>query len=182
MAAMMTEKWQLWLSVGVILGVAPGMTALVVSATVASRWFTQRRGLVVGMLAAAVATGQLIFLPVAAWISEHYGWRAALMPTAAAVTVCGVLYALFAAITRLILVSHLMAKTKCCRSPPLLPAARSALVSGRSGRHRAYLLSGSVRYLLRLRSLLARSDGAAFCADSAQISASPPSRQLVCWP
>jgi MFS family permease len=96
MAATMTEKWQLWLSVGVILGIAPGMTALVVSATVASRWFTQRRGLIVGMLAAAVATGQLIFLPVAAWISEHYGWRAALMPTAAAVTVCGVLYALFA--------------------------------------------------------------------------------------
>ncbi|MGC1408389.1 MAG: MFS transporter [Acetobacteraceae bacterium] len=80
LAAMMTQKWQLWLSVGIILGIAPGMTALVVSATVASRWFTQRRGLVVGMLSAAVATGQLIFLPVAAWISEHYGWRAALMP------------------------------------------------------------------------------------------------------
>jgi MFS family permease len=96
MAAMMTQKWELWFSVGIILGIAPGMTALVVSATVASRWFTQRRGLVVGMLAAAVATGQLIFLPVAAWISEHYGWRAALMPTAASVAVFGVLYVLLA--------------------------------------------------------------------------------------
>jgi MFS family permease len=96
LAAMMTQKWQLWLSVGIILGIAPGMTALVVSATVASRWFTQRRGLVVGMLSAAVATGQLIFLPVAAWISEHYGWRAALMPTAIAVAVFGLLYVLFA--------------------------------------------------------------------------------------
>jgi MFS family permease len=96
MAAMMTQKWQLWLSVGVILGIAPGMTALVVSATVASRWFTQRRGLVVGMLSAAVATGQLIFLPVAAWISEHYGWRAALMPTAASVAMFGGLFVLLA--------------------------------------------------------------------------------------
>jgi MFS family permease len=96
MAALMTQKWQLWLSVGVILGIAPGMTALVVSATVASRWFTQRRGLVVGMLSAAVATGQLIFLPVAAWISEQYGWRAALMPTAASVAVFGGLYVLLA--------------------------------------------------------------------------------------
>jgi MFS family permease len=95
-AAMMTQKWQLWLSVGVILGIAPGMTALVVSATVASRWFSQRRGLVVGMLSAAVATGQLIFLPIAAWISEHYGWRAALLPTAASVAVFGTLYILFA--------------------------------------------------------------------------------------
>ena len=34
LAAMMTQKWQLWLSVGVILGIAPGMTALVVSAPV----------------------------------------------------------------------------------------------------------------------------------------------------
>ena len=31
LAAMMTQKWQLWLSVGVILGIAPGMTALVAS-------------------------------------------------------------------------------------------------------------------------------------------------------
>jgi MFS family permease len=96
MAALMTQKWELWVSVGVILGIAPGMTALVVSATVASRWFTQRRGLVVGMLSAAVATGQLIFLPIAAWISDHYGWRAALMPTAISVAVFGILYLLLA--------------------------------------------------------------------------------------
>jgi MFS family permease len=89
MAALMAQKWQLWLSVGVILGIAPGMTALVVSATVASRWFPQRRGLVVGLLSAAVATGQLIFLPVAAWISNRYGWRVALIPTAVSVAVFG---------------------------------------------------------------------------------------------
>ena len=48
MTITMTERWQLWLGTGVLLGIAPGMTALVVSATVASRWFTARRGLVVG--------------------------------------------------------------------------------------------------------------------------------------
>jgi MFS family permease len=91
----MTSKWQLWLGVGVLLGVAPGMTALVVSVTVASRWFTARRGLVLGMLGAAVATGQLVFLPLGAWISETWGWRGALVPAIVAVAACGALYALF---------------------------------------------------------------------------------------
>jgi MFS family permease len=91
----MTAKWQLWLGMGFLLGIAPGMTALVVSVTVASRWFTARRGLVVGILGAAVATGQLLFLPVAARIADAYGWRVALLPAIAAVALCGLLYALF---------------------------------------------------------------------------------------
>lgn len=90
----MTSKWQLWLGMGVLLGVAPGMTALVVAVTVASRWFTARRGLVMGMLGASVATGQLAFLPLGAWISETWGWRAALIPAILAVIACGALYAL----------------------------------------------------------------------------------------
>jgi len=39
---------------------------MVLAAVVASRWFHTRRGLVVGFLSAANATGQLIFLPVMA--------------------------------------------------------------------------------------------------------------------
>jgi predicted MFS family arabinose efflux permease len=94
MAVMMTAKWELWASIGILLGIAPGMTALVVTAAVASRWFTARRGLVLGLLAAAVATGQLLFLPAAAWLSEHIGWRAALVPTAAMMALLGLLYVL----------------------------------------------------------------------------------------
>ena len=43
----------------------------------ANRWFVGRRGLVIGMLTASSATGQLAFLPVAAWMIEHWGWRSA---------------------------------------------------------------------------------------------------------
>jgi MFS family permease len=92
----MTAKWQLWLGVGIMLGVAPGLTALVVNATIASRWFSQRRGLVVGILSSAIASGQLLFLPGAAWLSGHFGWRAALVPTVLAVAACGIIFALFA--------------------------------------------------------------------------------------
>jgi MFS family permease len=78
-AAITTEKWQLWLGMGVLLGIAPGLTAMQLSAMIASRWFVARRGLVIGLLSGAVATGTLIFMPVAAWASERWGWRAALL-------------------------------------------------------------------------------------------------------
>lgn len=76
----MNAKWELWLGLGVFMGVAPGLTAIAMAATIATRWFTAQRGLVLGILSAASATGQLIFLPPAAWITETYGWRAALLP------------------------------------------------------------------------------------------------------
>jgi predicted MFS family arabinose efflux permease len=76
-----TTQWQLWLGVGVILGIAPGLTALQVNAVVSSRWFSARRGVVVGLMGGASATGVLIFMPLAAWIAEHWGWRMALLPS-----------------------------------------------------------------------------------------------------
>ena len=78
LSLMMRELWQLVLLWGLVIGVGTGMTALVLGATVASRWFDKRRGLVVGLMTASNATGQLIFLPILASLSEHVGWRAAL--------------------------------------------------------------------------------------------------------
>ncbi len=67
--------WQLVLTWGVIVGVGTGSMALVFAATVANRWFVKRRGLVVGGLTAAAATGQLVFLPGLTTLSSEYGWR-----------------------------------------------------------------------------------------------------------
>jgi MFS family permease len=75
----MTQVWQLVLLWGVVVGVGTGLTAMVLAATVATRWFNHRRGLVIGMLAASNATGQLVFLPLIAELTTRYGWRAALV-------------------------------------------------------------------------------------------------------
>ncbi len=91
LATRMTAIWQLWLTWGVILGLSTGVTANVLGATIASRWFTKRRGLVVGLLSASNATGQLLFLPVAAWLSETIGWRVAMVPAGTLCLVCLVL-------------------------------------------------------------------------------------------
>jgi len=74
----MTEVWQLVLLWGLVVGVGTGITALVLGATVATRWFESRRGLVVGLMTASNATGQLVFLPILASLTEAIGWRAAL--------------------------------------------------------------------------------------------------------
>lgn len=74
----MTKVWQLVVLLGLIVGFGTGMTALVLGATVATRWFSKRRGLVVGLLTASNATGQLVFLPLLAALTERLGWRAAL--------------------------------------------------------------------------------------------------------
>ena len=74
----MTQVWHLMLLWGVVIGIGTGMTALVLGATIAARWFNARRGLVVGIMTASVATGQLVFLPMLAAITERMGWRIAL--------------------------------------------------------------------------------------------------------
>jgi MFS family permease len=83
----MTRIWQLILLWGVVVGIGTGLTAIVLGATVATRWFSHRRGLVVGLLTASSATGQLVFLPLLASLTERFGWRVALG------VVCGVLVA-----------------------------------------------------------------------------------------
>ncbi|RCW75685.1 MFS transporter [Pseudorhodoferax soli] len=86
------EAFALW---GVVLGIGTGLTAMVLGAMVANRWFVQRKGLVMGLLAGSSATGQLLFLPVAAWLIEHHGWRWALLPVVAASALVFVLVLLF---------------------------------------------------------------------------------------
>ncbi|MGO7792278.1 MFS transporter [Rhizobium ruizarguesonis] len=71
----MTTLWQLLLLWGIVVGFGTGLTAMVLAATISSRWFTKHRGLVVGMLSASSATGQLVFLPLMAELTERYGWR-----------------------------------------------------------------------------------------------------------
>lgn len=72
-----TEPWMLVLTWGVLIGLGTGSMALVFAATVADQWFLKRRGLVVGILTAGSATGQLAFLPFIAILVEDQGWRQA---------------------------------------------------------------------------------------------------------
>jgi predicted MFS family arabinose efflux permease len=72
----MTKSWQFILLWGVVVGIGTGSMALVFAATIANRWFVNKRGLVVGILTAAAASGQLVFLPGLSKLAVDPGWRA----------------------------------------------------------------------------------------------------------
>jgi len=94
-ATVMTELWQLVVLWGVVVGIGTGLTALVLGAIVSSRWFTRHRGLVLGMMTASTSTGQLVFLPMAAWLVSHVSWRTALVPSIAGLGLVALLVLLF---------------------------------------------------------------------------------------
>jgi len=90
----MRSLWQLTLLWGVLVGTGTGVTSMVLAAIIANRWFDARRGLVLGVLSAANATGQLIFLPVLASMVAARGWRsAALVVAGGAVAVFAIVLA-----------------------------------------------------------------------------------------
>ncbi|RII11782.1 putative MFS-type transporter YhjX [Streptomyces sp. YIM 130001] len=78
----MTAAWQLILYWGLLVGLGSGSLALAFAATVTNRWFTERRGLVTGILTAASASGQLVFLPLLSWLVERHDWRPAAVTVA----------------------------------------------------------------------------------------------------
>jgi sugar phosphate permease len=84
LTTVMDAHWQLVLLWGVLIGTGSGLIALALGATVVNRWFHERRGLVMGVLTASTATGQLVFLPFLASIIERHGWRAAALTVAGA--------------------------------------------------------------------------------------------------
>ncbi|MYT31692.1 MULTISPECIES: MFS transporter [unclassified Streptomyces] len=80
----MTAPWQLTLYWGVLVGVGSGAIALAFVGTVTNRWFTRRRGLITGILTAGSTAGQLLFLPLLAWLVDNTSWRIASFTVAGA--------------------------------------------------------------------------------------------------
>lgn len=76
-SVLMTASWQLLVFWGLLIGIGTGSMALVFAATISNRWFVRHRGLVMGVLTAGQAAGQLVFLPLVATLAERFGWRTA---------------------------------------------------------------------------------------------------------
>jgi predicted MFS family arabinose efflux permease len=71
----MTAPWQLFLTWGLMVGIGSGASAVGITAAIANRWFATRTGFAVGVLFAANAAGQLVFLPLLAVLAQRYGWE-----------------------------------------------------------------------------------------------------------
>jgi sugar phosphate permease len=82
---LMRTEWQLVLLWGVVVGVGCGFIGAYLAAYITARWFRKRQGLVIGVLTAGNAAGQLAFLPSMAAIATHAGWRTMVLSLAAVV-------------------------------------------------------------------------------------------------
>ena len=89
------EKWHLFFSMGTLLGLASGILGLGFAATVATRWFVQKRGLVLGILAASWAAGQIMLVPFTAWIVSNFDWQYGVIPGVTGAGVCLLLFVFF---------------------------------------------------------------------------------------
>jgi MFS family permease len=82
----MTAPWQLFVTWGLMVGIGSGAGAVGIAAAVANRWFVTRNGLAMGLLTAANAAGQLVFLPLLAMLAQLYGWQGVAVAATLAVT------------------------------------------------------------------------------------------------
>jgi MFS family permease len=83
LTVLVNQSWQILLTWGLLIGLGTGSMALVFAATIANTWFAQSRGLVIGILTAGSAAGQLVFLPLIAMLAQDPGWRQASLLIAA---------------------------------------------------------------------------------------------------
>jgi len=73
--AFVQQLWHLYVTAGVLMAVGAGGLAMTTGSSIATRWFEARRGLVFGIIGAAMSAGQLVVIPLATWITLSYGWR-----------------------------------------------------------------------------------------------------------
>ena len=75
LSAFVSDIWQLYLTWGVLVGLGSGAGMVGLATAIANRWFVRRRGLVVGLLTASNASGQLVFLPLLARLVVSHSWH-----------------------------------------------------------------------------------------------------------
>lgn len=83
LTVLVNQSWQILMTWGLLIGLGTGSMALVFAATIANTWFSKSRGLVIGILTAGSAAGQLVFLPFIAMLAQDPGWRQASLLIAA---------------------------------------------------------------------------------------------------
>src|SRR5438445_523206 len=77
LASRIGSLWSLYLVVGVLAATGLCAVSWVPSGTLIARWFTQRRGSMLGLAFSGMGAGVLVMGPLAQWLITGYGWRAA---------------------------------------------------------------------------------------------------------
>src|SRR2546422_4752421 len=69
--------WALYLVTGVLAAAGVCAVSWIPSGALIARWFTERRGSMIGLAFSGMGVGLLVIGPLAQWLIAGYGWRAA---------------------------------------------------------------------------------------------------------
>jgi len=74
----------IWLTLGIVSALGSGAVGMPAATSLAARWVSNaRRGSAIGVLSAGMSAGQILVIPLAMYLTLHYGWRAALIALSA---------------------------------------------------------------------------------------------------
>src|SRR5687767_6798583 len=76
-AAGIVELWQFYLLVGALVGVGVSLNGMVPASALLARWYKERLSTAIGVAYAAFGAGSLLFVPLAQYLVQEYGWRGA---------------------------------------------------------------------------------------------------------
>ncbi|MEE9252197.1 MAG: MFS transporter [Thermodesulfobacteriota bacterium] len=77
-----TEKWHIWMSYGLLIGLGDGVL-YVTCVAVVSRWFVKKRALVIAIITTGMPISGFLYPPLAEWLITSFGVRVAFFALAA---------------------------------------------------------------------------------------------------
>ena len=77
LASFIRESWQLYLTLGALVGGGVNCLAYTGQSLYLTNWFVRRRGLALSIAFSGVGIGSITILPWVGWLIENAGWRAA---------------------------------------------------------------------------------------------------------
>jgi MFS family permease len=77
LATLAREPWQLYLTLGALVGIGGNFLGYGVQSVILPNWFVRQRGLAIGVAFSGVGLGSIVLLPVMQVVIARDGWRAA---------------------------------------------------------------------------------------------------------
>jgi MFS family permease len=72
-----TAVWQIVVVYGLLIAAGEAMAGPMTAQILTTKWFTQRRGLALGISATGISAGGIVFPPLATALTAAHGWREA---------------------------------------------------------------------------------------------------------
>ncbi|MBS0639623.1 MAG: MFS transporter [Proteobacteria bacterium] len=77
LAPLLHEPWQLYATLGMLVGCGTNLTGYTVQSLYVPNWFVRRRGMALGLAFSGVGVGAVLLLPWLQTLIDQQGWRAA---------------------------------------------------------------------------------------------------------